>query len=134
MDKTDNLIPLNKRSKEEAKAIQKMGGVARGQQRTEEKHGRALLRILLGMDEKDQRILNEIRQAGIDIEHVSREVAMHSRQIDKAIKKADTYAYQTVLKAAGLIDEKEGGTTVNNYIVRNEEEARKLQSIGNLAK
>jgi len=59
---------------------------------------------------------------------------MHSRQIDKAIKKADTYAYQTVLKAAGLIDEKEGGTTVNNYIVRNEEEARKLQSIGNLAK
>lgn len=37
MAREENLIPLNERSKEEAKVIQTAGGVARGKQRTEQK-------------------------------------------------------------------------------------------------
>lgn len=44
----ENLIPLNKRSKEEAKKIQLAGGIARGIQRTEEKTFRQLVKIALG--------------------------------------------------------------------------------------
>lgn len=48
MANEENLIPLNKRNKEEAKKIQLAGGIARGKQRTEEKTFRQLVKIALG--------------------------------------------------------------------------------------
>ena len=47
MANDENLIPLNKRSKEEAKSIQYSGGVARGKQRTEEKNFKQLIKVAL---------------------------------------------------------------------------------------
>ena len=44
----ENLIPLNKRNKEEAKKIQLAGGIARGKQRTEEKTFSQLVKIAFG--------------------------------------------------------------------------------------
>lgn len=48
MANDENLIPLNKRNKEEAKKIQLAGGIARGKQRTEEKTFKQLVKLALG--------------------------------------------------------------------------------------
>lgn len=45
MANEDNLVPLNQRSKEEAKEIQTAGGIARGKQRTEQKTMREWARV-----------------------------------------------------------------------------------------
>jgi hypothetical protein len=47
MSNEKNLIPLNQRSKEEAKAIQKKGGEARGRQRTQQKTMREIAEELM---------------------------------------------------------------------------------------
>lgn len=56
---------------------------------------------MLDMPETDPRIIEELSKMGINPKDMKKEVAMTGRQIDKAIRKADTYAYQAVLKAAG---------------------------------
>ena len=60
----ENLIPLNERSKEEAKAIQYAGGVARGKQRTAEKTFKHFLQIALAQTIKNgQGEEKEIKEA-----------------------------------------------------------------------
>jgi hypothetical protein len=50
----ENLIPLNQRSKEEAKEIQRMGGKARGNQLTEEKKARKIVKAWLNKSVKKE--------------------------------------------------------------------------------
>lgn len=93
---------------------QSAGGLASAESRRNKKRGRELLQMLLDQREKDQRVLDELAQI-LDLppEEISREVSMHARQIDKAVKKADTKAYNAVLKAAGYHDLADAGSTFN---------------------
>ena len=110
----ENIIPNSERTPTERQEIARAGGIASGEARRRNKRGRELLQMLLDQQEKDQRVLDELAQI-LDLppEEISREVSMHARQIDKAVKKADTKAYNAVLKAAGYHDLADAGSTFN---------------------
>ena len=87
-------------SPSEARENGRKGGIISGQRRLAKKRGRELVQLMLALPEIDERIISEMEKMGLP-RKVSKEVAMNARQIDKAIKKADTNAYLAVLKAAG---------------------------------
>ena len=101
MANEQNLIPLNRRSKEAAKTIQTAGGLARGQQQRERKHGKELARLILAEGLKDEKVKAALREAGHNPEGMDNETAMLLRQIEKALKTGDTKAFAAVMKAAG---------------------------------
>jgi len=111
MANEENLIPFNKRTESEQRAIARKGGIASGKERLRKKYGKDLVRAILAMKEKDQQIKDEIKKEGIAEADMTKEVAMHVRQIQKAIRKADTRAYSQVLKAAGYTEDE--GLNIN---------------------
>ena len=107
MANEQNLIPFNQRSESEQREMRRKGGINSGKSRLKKKYGQELVRMMLDMPEKDPRIIEELTRLGINPKDMKKEVAMNARQIDKAIRKADTSAYMAVLKAAGY-DKGEG--------------------------
>lgn len=89
---------------EERREIAIKGGKASGRSRLAKKRGRELVQMMLSMKVTDDRIIKELASMGIVTKDMINEVAMNARQIDKAIKKADTEAYKAVYKAAGYDD------------------------------
>lgn len=120
-----NLIPLNRRSKEAAKVIQTAGGLARGQQQRERKHGKELARLILAEGLKDEKVKTALRKAGHDTADMDNETAMLLRQIEKALKTGDTKAYKAVMDVAGYL-EKTVNVKTPDPLVITEEEAAKL--------
>lgn len=121
----------------DGRKISNDGGLASAMQahsvasRRKRKEGRELVRYLLSLDVKDDRIIKAAMEAGLSPDEVSQEVAMHQRQIEKAIKTGDTKAYRAVMKTAGYDTEgviPEGVTIV----VRSKEEADKLEKLKDL--
>lgn len=108
---TDNLVPIQSRTTSEQRAIQKAGGIASGKARLKKKHGRELVRAILEMKETDPRIIDEMVRLGLNKTDLTNEVVMHVRQIEKAKRKADTKAYNSVNKAAGYIED--DGVNIN---------------------
>ena len=108
-----NLIPFTQRSEAEVREANRKGGINSGKARLAKKHGRELVRALLACKEPDPRIVQELAAAyGIAEKDVTKEVAMHGRQVEKAIRKADTNAYKAVQQAAGYQDpDAAGGAT-----------------------
>ena len=101
-----DLIPQNLRTKDEQKEIARRGGIASGKARLAKKHGRELVQALLSMKEADPKVVAEIAASfGIPASQVTKDLAMNARQIDKAIRKADTKAYSAVSKVSGALDE-----------------------------
>ena len=116
----------------EAREIGRKGGIASGKARLAKKHGRELVRALLSMPEADPRVLEEIQKAGILTKDVTNEVAMHVRQLQKAKAKADTNAYNAVLKAAGYLAEDQNlniTATTTQVIVSSPETAEHLANL-----
>jgi len=106
-----NLIPFDKRTESEQREIRRKGGIASGKARLKKKAGKELVRAILAMKEKDDKIQEEIRKEGIVDADMTKEVAMHVRQIQKAIRKADTKAYSAIMKAAGYTEDE--GVNIN---------------------
>lgn len=105
MSNSETLIPLNTRPEEERRAIASKGGKASVRARLKKKAGRELVRAILAMKVTDPQILDEIRKEGVVADaDMTKEVAMHVRQIQKAIRKADTKAYYAIMQAAGYMD------------------------------
>lgn len=100
-----NLIPNEARTPSERRANATKAGIASGKARRIKSRGRQLLLDLLAGKETDPQIIAALEKEGIDPRDLTREVALHLRQIDKAIRKADTYSYNSVLKAAGLTED-----------------------------
>jgi len=111
MPNQENLIHLDERPPEERKRIAAAGGRASGRAKLRKKAGRELVRAILSMKEQDGQIQEEIRKAGIADADITKEVAMHVRQIQKAIRKADTRAYHEIMKAAGYTEDE--GVNIN---------------------
>ncbi|MCR5071199.1 MAG: hypothetical protein K6A62_04660 [Bacteroidales bacterium] len=101
----ENLIPTSKRSKSETRELGHRGGIASGRSRRIKSRGRQLVLDLLEGREADPQICAALEKEGVNPKDLTREVAMHLRQIDKAIRTADTKAYNAVLKAAGLTED-----------------------------
>ena len=86
---TKNLIPTNKRSKEEAKRIGKKGGIASGRARREKKTLRQCLEILLEKTLKDKK--------GIEMTGAE---AVSLKVFEKALK-GDIKAFEVLRDTAG---------------------------------
>lgn len=65
------------------------------------KKGQELVRALLERAVSDPDVLAYAAKQGFDPKDISNELAMHTRQIEKAQKTGDTKAYNAVMKAAG---------------------------------
>lgn len=100
-----NLIPNAQRSPNETREMGRKGGIASGKARRIKSRGRQLVLDLLAGKVPDPQVCAALEKEGIDPRDLTREVAMHLRQIDKAIRKADTNAYNSVLKVAGLTED-----------------------------
>lgn len=97
-----NLIPgAHKLTVDEQSA----GGRASGRARRLKARGRQLIQDLLALRQTDPKIIADLERYGINTKDLTNEVAMTLRQVDKAIRKADTYAYTSVLKAAGILED-----------------------------
>lgn len=82
------------------------GGRASGRARRLKSRGRKLIQDILAIRVKDPRVIGALCEAyGINPSDLSHEVAMTLRQIQKAEAKGDTYAYNSVLKAAGISED-----------------------------
>lgn len=110
----ENLIPgYHKITVEEASK----GGRASGRARRIKSTGRKLVRDLLALRQPDPKIVADLERYGVNVKDLTNEVAMTLRQLDKAIRRADTVAYNAVLKAAGYLTEDinigaQAGTTI----------------------
>lgn len=101
-----NLIPTNQRSEDEARALGRKGGIASGKARRIKSRGRKLIQDLLALRCQDPQIVDNLcREYGINSADLTNEVAMTLRQVQKATRKADTNAYNSVLRAAGIAAE-----------------------------
>ena len=98
----ENLIPQSQRSPSEVREMGRAGGISSGRARRIKARGKQLVLDLLAMRQPDPKVIADLERFGINTKDLTNEVAMHLRQIDKAIRKADTYSYQAVLRAAGL--------------------------------
>jgi len=90
---------------DEAREIGQKGGIASGEARRIKSRKRQLLLDLLELRQPDEKIIADLQRYGVDTEDLTNEVALHLRQIDKAIRKGDTNAYREILKAAGILQE-----------------------------
>ena len=90
---------------DEAREIGQKGGIASGKARRIKSRKRQLILDLLALRQPDEKIIADLQRYGVDTDDLTNEVALHLRQIDKAIRKGDTNAYREVLKAAGILQE-----------------------------
>jgi len=121
----EDLIPQSMRTKDEQKKIARQGGIASGKSRLRKKHGRELMKELLRMKELDTEKVQMLAEMwGIDPKDLTKEMEMNIVQIEKAIGKADTFAFKTVHQVAGTLDEDGNtGTTVNIIVSKEASEA-----------
>lgn len=129
----ENLIDGAHRSQSEARENGRKGGIASGKARLRKKHGEELVRALLAMKEPDPKIIASLEAYGIDAKDVTREVAMHHRQIEKAIRSGDTPAYKAVNEASGYLVRREASTVdQRTLIVESEDIRRKVEGFKDL--
>lgn len=116
MTNKQNLIPFTQRSEGEVREMNRKGGINSGKARLAKKRGRELMLAMLSMKETDPRVLAELADAwGVDPKALTKEMALNARQVDKAIRKADTNAFTAVHRVAGTFEGEEtaAGTTIN---------------------
>ena len=119
------------RTAEEAERKGRAGGIASGKARLRKKRGRELMQAILQLKEIDPRIVEELATAwGIDPKDVTKEVAMNVRQVDKAIKRADTNAFKAVHQVAGTLENENASATVNITITEKSARAAEKWSKG----
>jgi ribosomal protein S18 len=125
MANEQNLTHPPIRSGEEAERKGRAGGIASGKSRLRKKRGRELMQAILALKEVDPRIVDELaNNYGIDPRDITKEVAMNVRQVDKAIRRADTGSFKAVHQVAGTLDEDGNtGTTVNIIVSKEAAEA-----------
>ena len=116
---------------DEAREIGRKGGINSGKSRLRKKRGRELMQAILQLKEIDPRIVEELATAwGIDPKDVTKEVAMNVRQVDKAIKRADTNAFKAVHQVAGTLENENASATVNITITEKSARAAEKWSKG----
>jgi hypothetical protein len=127
----DNLIPQSERTKDEQRAVAKMGGIASGKARREKKAMKDTLGALLSMPLKDEQTadIEDIQSlAALKGRNITVQEAIMLAQIQKAIK-GDTKAAEYVRDTSGnkLKDAVElSGAVGNPFAGLTTEELKKL--------
>ena len=76
MNGHENLIPMNKRSKDEARKLGEKGGKASGEARRAKKTMRECAELLMGMEVTDHRKFNAMTRAGVPVEGCDNKMLM----------------------------------------------------------
>ena len=100
MANEQNLIPLNKRGKEEAKRIRRMGQAAQQKKRRARKTARECAEIYLSMPVSDLRKWNKLAREGVDPEDVDNMMLMIAGAV-RAAQEGDVSALREVLRIIG---------------------------------
>ena len=82
----EDLVPLNRRTKDEQKEIAKKGGIASGVARRKKRSMREVLKMLKDMPVKDRKIIAQLQAAGIDDKDMTIGAAMAFSAIIHAMK------------------------------------------------
>lgn len=100
MANEQNLIPLNKRGKEEAKRIRRMGQAAQQKKRRARKTARECAEIYLSLPVSDLRKWNKLAREGVDPEDVDNMMLMIAGAV-RAAQEGDVSALREVLRIIG---------------------------------
>lgn len=76
MPNEKNLIPMDQRSKEEARELGRNGGIASGISRRRKRSLKEAADLYLSIPVKDKRMLNKIIRKGVDPEDIDNQMAM----------------------------------------------------------
>lgn len=108
-----NLIPLNKRSKEEARAIQSAGGKASQKVRKERQHMKDLLLLYSELPIKDGRVKNRLKRIGLPDEVLTQKMHIADALIRMA-QSGSTQAIALFLECAGELELARNDAKENN--------------------
>jgi hypothetical protein len=86
MPNEKNLIPMDQRSKREAREIGHKGGVASGASRRRKRALKEAADLYLSLPVSDRRSLNRLARKGIDLEDVNNQMAMIVGLVDAATR------------------------------------------------
>ena len=126
----DNLIPQNKRTKEEQREIARKGGIASGKARRKKKLIKEQLELLLSLPLKDENAKRKLEQLGIDADNLDNQMAMIISIWNKALK-GDIQAFNSIRDSIG---EKPSDVVENINYTKEEAEKYKKLSIEELKK
>lgn len=96
----DNLIPQNKRTKEEQREIARKGGIASGKARRKKKLIKEQLELLLSLPLKDENAKRKLKQIGINADNLDNQMAMIIAIWNKALK-GDVQAFNSIRDTVG---------------------------------
>lgn len=103
-DGTDNLIPVTKRTKEEARAISSKGGKASGAARRKKRDAKSAARLILSLPTVDK-VSNTLEKLGIeDKDEHTNMVSIFATAYLKAMK-GDIGAMRFIVEMAGMSPE-----------------------------
>ena len=72
----ENLIPLNKRTKEEQREITTAGGLASGESRRKRKAMREQAELLLSLPLQEGKLKEQLKALGVDADNIDNQMAM----------------------------------------------------------
>lgn len=96
----ENLIPLNRRTEEEQRAIQRKGGKASGESRKRKRTIKEGLEILLSLPLKDEKARAKMEDMGINPDDIDNEMAMNLALMRKAMM-GDVTAFNSLRDTIG---------------------------------
>lgn len=82
----EDLIPLNKRTKEEQKEITQKGGIKSGEVRREKAKMKSAVKLLFSLPVKDPKIKEQVKALGIDEKDIDNSILPIIGIYNKAIK------------------------------------------------
>lgn len=100
MPNEQNLIPMDQRSKSEARELGQKGGIASGVSRRRKKSLKEAADLFLSLPVADQRAFNKIEKAGVDPEDIDNQMAMIIGLTTKAVK-GDAKAAKVLIDLLG---------------------------------
>ena len=103
-----NLVPLNKRTKEEQRTIQQDGGISSGVSRRRKRSLKEAADLFLSMPVTDTRTFNKMAKAGIDVDDADYQMAVIVGLTMQAAK-GDAKAAKAVFDLLGEIPDDDGG-------------------------
>lgn len=101
-----NLIPMDRRSKEEARALGREGGRASGVSRRRKRALREAADMYLAMPVQDKRSLNKLLRAGVDEDDADNQMLVIAGLVAKAAK-GDSKAAKLIFDLIGESDASE---------------------------
>ncbi len=99
----NNLIPLDRRAKDEQREIQSMGGVASGAARRRRKALREALDVYISLPVQDKRSLNRLLRAGVDEDDADTQMLVIAATVQRAIG-GDVRAAKLIFDLLGTAD------------------------------